>query len=306
MKKIDGCTLRKLREAKGWTQEDLAKKTTRIDKQTISRLERGERSTTRQGTIELLASVLRVEPGVLTGERPMPEVGRRVDTRSKLEVRIAAAPRNALHLVADRYRVERSQIVELAPYLFLCAAEASQRRRRKLAEDARKALDDLEACARQLPHLPGLSEHAYQTDALCSDDESTNRRDLFGRSIELVEVAFDFDEETDNPFTVYLRKIGEQCDGAAKFERWSGSGVPQYRVCPDEAAELVGGDQDRAEEILTGQAALNEMPKEIRQPEMTDKRAEWVRLQAEEYRKESERASKDFLDSLFDGLRSKR
>jgi transcriptional regulator with XRE-family HTH domain len=48
-KNIDPAVLKRLRNAKGWSQEDLATKTKfpgfpKIDKQTISRLERGEQS----------------------------------------------------------------------------------------------------------------------------------------------------------------------------------------------------------------------------------------------------------------------
>ena len=56
-------------------------------------------------------------------------------------------------------------------------------------------------------------------------------------------------------------------------------------MCPEEAAQRVGGDTDRADEILRGQVALNEVPKEISSPEKAKERAEWVRKKAAEYRK---------------------
>ena len=56
-------------------------------------------------------------------------------------------------------------------------------------------------------------------------------------------------------------------------------------MCPEEAAELVDGERERADEILRGEVALNEMPKEIRKQGMERERAEWVRVKAEEYRR---------------------
>ena len=61
---------------------------------------------------------------------------------------------------------------------------------------------------------------------------------------------------------------------------------------------LVGGDRDRADEILRGLVALNEMPKEIRKPEMAKERAEWVRAKAEEEMAE--------FDRLLDGMTKSR
>src|SRR6266516_3302186 len=139
MTRVDPVVLQRLRKAKGWSQEELAGKTKfegqpKIDKQTISRLERGERPKTRSRTIRQLAHALSVDPAVLTGDGLAPDISREssaLDSRSQLNVRVGAAPRNALNLVARRYRVEPSQIVELAPFLFVWAAEESLRRRQE-------------------------------------------------------------------------------------------------------------------------------------------------------------------------------
>src|SRR5260370_39124864 len=66
MTRVDPNVLKRLRIAKRWSQEQLAEKTKlgglpKIDKQTISRLERGVRDKTRNRTIEQLARALSVE-----------------------------------------------------------------------------------------------------------------------------------------------------------------------------------------------------------------------------------------------------
>ena len=83
---------------------------------------------------------------------------------------------------------------------------------------------------------------------------------------------------------MFLSKLVASFGGVATFEDWSESWTPTYRVCSEEAAELVGGDRDRADEILRGTVALNEMPKELRKRGMEKECAEWVRAKAEERR----------------------
>ena len=307
MTKVDPAVLQRLRKAKRWSQEELAEKTRsdgqpKIDKQTISRLERGERAKTRSRTIRQLARALSVDPAVLTGDGPTPNISRdrsALDTRSQLNVRVATAPRNALNLVAWRYRVEPSQIVELAPFLFVWAAEESLRRRQERLSTLDRTLDETKALGAQLCHLsPQINIFSYADDAIAAEQSSINERDLFGSSIklDLIGVGPDFDTDIQNPFAMFLRELVSSLGNVATFDKWSGSWSPAYRVCSEEAAALVGGDRDRADEILRGLVALNEMPKEIRKPEMAEERTEWVRAKAEEYRKEMAE-----LDRLLDG-----
>lgn len=310
MKKVDPNVLKQLRKAKGWSQEELAEKTRlkdlpRIDKQTISRLERGDRAATRSRTIEQLARALNVDSAVLTGEAPAPDMPRErssLDSRSQLNVRAGTGPRNALTLASRRYGVDPSQIVELAPFLFVWAAEESLRQRREHIAEVERACEAAQNTEREIRHLP-LPNFTYSEEKIAAEYESINHRDLFGASIEeedFLDPYFRFDEGTENPFAVFLRKLAAPLGDVATFEEWSGSWTPAYRVCPDEAAELVGGDRERADEILRGLVALNEMPKEIRQLDKTKERAEWVHAKAEEYRRQRECDFAD-LDALFDG-----
>ena len=63
MAKIDPSVLRRLREAKGWTQNELSENTKfgrdpKIDKRTISRLERGMQASTHGRTIRQLVPAI--------------------------------------------------------------------------------------------------------------------------------------------------------------------------------------------------------------------------------------------------------
>ena len=183
-----------------------------------------------------------------------------------------------------------SRIIELAPFLFFWAAEESLRQRRTRIYEKER---DSKAATLDIPYLlePDTSEHEK---AFAAEKESIDRRDLFGRYMIfytdwLEKFAFGFDTEEENPFAIFLRELADSLDGLAEFEAWDGERVPSYRVCFDESAALVGGDADRAEEILDGLVALHEMPKEISQPEKTKERATWVHERAQESREELKR-----------------
>jgi DNA-binding Xre family transcriptional regulator len=273
-------------------------KLAKLNKQTIWRLKTGKVSKVRGLTIEKIAAALKVDRRVLCGEVPAPESDSEpVVSKFQLNVRIGAVARNALTLAARRYRVEPAQIVELAPFLFCWAAEASLRQRRERISEVERACDNAEKLEREIRHFPAPN-FTYSDEKIVGEHESINRRDLFGAWFyecgikNILGVVSSHDFETENPLAIFLRNlVAEICD-VAKFAGWSGDASPNYRVCPEEAAELVGGDTDRADEILRGDIALNEMPKEIfRSPEKAKERAEWVREKAAEYRKE--------LDALF-------
>src|SRR5712691_147869 len=92
--------LKRLREDKGWTQEQLAERA-KINKQTVSRLERGSCADTRPRVVDQLSRALKVEHAVLIGEAPAPLIGRDgepVDPKIESTVRIEPYVRNALHL----------------------------------------------------------------------------------------------------------------------------------------------------------------------------------------------------------------
>jgi transcriptional regulator with XRE-family HTH domain len=99
MNRIDPKILRQLREQKGWSQEKLSEVTQlgrsgRIDKQTISRLERGLTVRTHERTGAQLALALNVEPDVLSGASPAPEM-RAPNEYIQLKLQFAPEHRNA-------------------------------------------------------------------------------------------------------------------------------------------------------------------------------------------------------------------
>ena len=308
MHQIDPVVLKKLRDARKWTQDDLARQS-KINKQTISRLERGEQRRTRQRTVNSLCTVFKIDAAVLAGKSPLPEQQHQapfLGMKSQLNVRIDNAARNALALVALRYNIRASQIIELAPFLFLWAAEQSLRRRRDRLAELKRKLSEAEGLRGQFPHLSNRVGYFPSADnVIWAEEKSIEASDLFGRRIGEADyddtLSEDFMEETENPLTVFLRDIAEQLSAVAEFEDWSPFSSPNYRICPDEAAKLVGGDLERADEILRGLVALHEMPMEMRKADLTRERAEWVRSKAEEHRTRIDEAFPD-LRGIIDSL----
>src|SRR5947209_5530393 len=116
--------LRLLRNRRGLSREELGKKAG-LTAKTIYRLEKSdEAKPIRQANLERLARALGVDPDCLTqegaGTIDVDELS--APTASgvfyQLHVRVDGAIRNALELVARRYDVSISTIVEFAPLLF--------------------------------------------------------------------------------------------------------------------------------------------------------------------------------------------
>src|SRR6516165_3221049 len=179
--------LKQLRELRGLSQDQLAKKAG-LTKQTIYRLERkGERRPIRDGNLDRVARALDFDLEVVIGEVPIPSETTptnpvRDETAYRLNVRVDASIRNAYELVARRYGVTPSKIAQLAPLLFNVVAEGSLKRRRQRLNDLEARLNRAADCEEDFPHWPlSLFEMGDQKEAIRTEEASINSRDLFGK-----------------------------------------------------------------------------------------------------------------------------
>jgi transcriptional regulator with XRE-family HTH domain len=269
---LDGKALAKARTDKGLSQEELSHATKTIsgaknqpiNVSTISRIERkGEPTRVRGRTVDILAQALGVPPAKLSPHQ-------QAQDRDSIRLRINSAARNAMNLVAHRYRIPAVQIVEIAPLLFFIAAEQSIRDR--LARIAKLREAETAVYDARIPHLS--RKLAVNDDEVASEEKSIEKRDLFATEVR-TEATEDWEEI--NPFARYLRDSLEGLPGAPKLVEWPQWG-PKYEICKDEAAVLVGGDERATELILNGIAALHEMPKGS-----PEERAKWVHEQSKRY-----------------------
>ncbi len=170
MPRIVGFTIKRLRKSKRLSLDQLAERA-KLVSATIWRLEQGHDTNAREGTIKKLARALGQEPAVLTGKVALPEIDddSRYEEMSKLKFRITDMAYNTMYLVADRYFVTHEAIVELAPFLFYWAAEASLQRRKSRLEKARRALEDAREAERDILHLPdpvsSSSDEKFESNA---------------------------------------------------------------------------------------------------------------------------------------------
>src|SRR5271166_3313902 len=142
---LNGKALTEARRKKGWTQVELSEATKpKVDVSTISRIERGKPTRVRANTLRALTKALDVQPESLC---PVAEAERDV-----MKLRIETAARNALTLVAHRYRISRESIVEIAPLLFFIAAEQSLKERQSRIADVRASANALFHLYYGIPH----------------------------------------------------------------------------------------------------------------------------------------------------------
>ena len=98
-----------------------------------------------------------------------------------MKLRIGSAARNALTLVALRYKIKREHVIEIAPLLFFIAAEQSLRVRQEKITGMVASARALLALYDGIPHLP--SYWPVDEGVVSSEEESIKARDLFGKKV---------------------------------------------------------------------------------------------------------------------------
>ncbi|CAN5305900.1 hypothetical protein BH11PSE2_BH11PSE2_08450 [soil metagenome] len=262
---FDPAALKLHREKKGMTQEALAL-ASKVDKQTIHRLERGKLKRPHARTLKQLADALKLEvTDLFEGSAPLPaDIQEPFDNRSDMQIRIDNGARNALTLTAIRYGIGQNRIVEIAPFLFVCAAEASLQRRAARLADLEARQTETENRQTLFAHLSSLlTSRELVGDIVDAERASIDQRDLFGEDIPYDGGAIfnsDCDEFSDNPFVRYLADMATSSAAPAASLYWTKYTTPTYEICPEEAADLVGKDAKAAKAILEGEALLHKMP----------------------------------------------
>ena len=289
--KINPDCLRSLRRKKRLSRPQLAERS-EISTRTIQRLENEpERcQKTREDTLNRLAKALDVEPGVLTGDLPLPESDKAPVVNSKpvqIGAQIAPKARLAYDLVKRRYGVSATDIINMAPLFFALLAEGSLAWRREKLEEACEATE-------QLDEIGGFwcgslgSGQTVMADGITAEEDSIDKADLFGEHL------FDdtdaylflddfFDPLTDNPFARYLRKLkdelnvygivdvdGGDLDGRSNFR------FPGYDICRDELGRIANGSSNARWALETGYARISKIPEELMAEEAGEERAKWL------------------------------
>jgi transcriptional regulator with XRE-family HTH domain len=270
---IEPQRLKQVRKARGLTQEELARKA-KLNKQTVYRLETAVGSV-RQANLEKLARSLDVAPEVLTGEAQLPEMNLPAlsaeEAAYQLNVRVDAAVRNSFELVARQYRVSVAKVAQLAPLCFVMLAEASLRDRRRKLTEYEEALGRVGDLGAGFARLPTLANPYEQEQAVEAERESIAHNDLFAEDV--TDPWIDADTADDeNPFERFLKALAARTGEVTVTA--VGPAETDYTVCRSTAMGLVGGDEEVADWLLSGEVPIHRIPKGLKS---VNDRKDWMR-----------------------------
>lgn len=295
MRRINPTALRIARDKKGLSLEKLADRS-RIDKQSIFRIESGKLKRNGKTVVENLSKALGITEDELcaSSNSGAPEVKEEeldeLLSSSQLNLLVSDRARNALSLSAARYKVSLSQIVEIAPLLFCWAAEKSLEQRQKVIDAIKQKNIDLASIEQSHLHPTSFMFHNRSEAIFDAEQKSVNLNDIFGKLIDgdgyESYLPDDYDGARNNPFATYLRKLAENLndatvlEGCEIFEEWDPDGSPNYNVCQSTALSYVANDEIAAVYILEGYVPLHKIPKELREKNKGEERAKWIRDKA--------------------------
>ena len=281
-----------LRKAKNLSRAGLSG-LSKVSVRTIQRLENpAERSNNPRGnTLNRLARALQVEPGVLTGDLPLPDSGNAPapePRRVQISAEIAPKARLAYDLVKRRYGVSTTEIINMAPLFFALLAEGSLARRRKVREEAGEAIRRLDQMSDEVGHWILLGATTVALNAYMLEEESIARADLFGEH--LFSDAHDtfadepFDPSAGNPFASYLGRLTADLDNRSVIDVEDGSlrygapwgRFPDYQLCDADLDGVTNGSADARRALETGHVRLSEVPEELMGGDAGEERAAWL------------------------------
>lgn len=283
--------LRVLRKAKNFSRARLAQ-LSGVSMRTIQRLENPALSNTTPHwtTVERLAKALQIAPGVLTGELPLPQTGKTPAPPQRVQVNAEIAPkaRLAYDLVKSRYGVSATEIINMAPLLFVILAEGSLGWRRKKLEEAGEAIGRLDEMGNEVGYWLFGRATTVALNANTLEDESIAKADIFGDHLFSDSHGTfgddPFDRSTGNPFAAYLRKLATDLEspGVVEVERddlnygspWLR--FPDYDLCNDEIEKVTNDSLNARRALETGRVRLSEIPKELKGDDAGKERAAWL------------------------------
>ena len=272
-----------LRQHRGLDRKRLAK-SARISLKQINRIETEADCERRQFTVERLSQALGVEPGVLTGELPMP-VGEQassipfVEARDggeseSISVRVLPAEKVAYELVKHTYGIYQSDLVRMAPLLLVLVAENSFAWRRKKVEECIELAEKMRDVAEAGPEGKscGFLSFVYgvqrTVEAAEGEQESIEERDLLGHTLDQKgESAFDFgyDPNEGNPFVDYLRFLASEAGSPGYVDPGDiivgdEAGLPAYGVLREKLDWVAGSDPAFREALECRKVRIQDIP----------------------------------------------
>lgn len=280
--------LRRLREERKLSRAKLSERA-KVAQRTIQRLEDDSEAseTPRKLTLERLAGALRVEEGVLTGELPFPDPDEPAIPELdgvQIGAKINPMTRLAYDFIKRRYGVSATEIIDMAPLLFVLLAEGSLAQRRKRVQEAYKATAHLERIRGSMADMQGIIESIG--DSIDSEEASIRETDLFGEGLlsdsKNSWIADPFDPYDTNPFADYLRGLADALDKPSVVFCFptdllgSPPRFPRYSICDGKLNAIANGSDMARSALTSGAVRLDDIPEELIPEGADEARAEWL------------------------------
>jgi transcriptional regulator with XRE-family HTH domain len=276
--------LREVRKKKGLSRKQLSERS-KISERQIARLESETPPSTkvRERTINELAKACHVEPGVLTGEQPLPESEQPAarGERSPINAQVMPEVRLAYDLIKRRYGINQTTIINMAPLFFVLLAESSFAWRRRKLDEVREAANRLNDLGRGSGHLAFAFGVSQALDGADGEESSIENRDLFGTDVAQDTLDLGYDRFRHNPFADFLREIDQKFDRDTvwvdpEFLSEETDDFPDYEVCGAELEKITGGSVKAKIVLEWGYARISDIPDEFWAENATDARIKWL------------------------------
>ena len=279
--------VRQLREDKRLARTRLAAKANLSERQ-LRRIEESDAPTVsvRDNTLMNLARALEVEPSVLTGESPPPKVTPRLAPAERSAIRAMIEPKARLGytLLKQRYGVNATDLINMAPLFFTLLAEGSLAWRQEQLADAEEAME--RAAAFGNGHLACMNAVHRAENGLSCERQSIEALDLFGEKIADDAYQWGYDSSTNNPFADYLRKLADDLGKSDVVSVGHGElgfmslEYPDYDLCGAELDTITNRSSQARWVLEVGHARLDQVPAELRGEDAAEQRAAWLESKA--------------------------
>ena len=299
--------LLELRTRMKFSRQELANKS-KVSPRQIARLESGSvpSDTARESTINRLAKALKVEPGVLIGEIPMPEAippsGAKTGERVQLSALVMPEQYLQYALIKRQYGINPTTLFHAAPMMFALLAESSFMWRREKLKEIEEAADQLHDLG--IGHLSFAKGAADRARAgAYHQNKSIEKGDFFGDDISSEGIELRYDHDTNNPFADYLFYLAEKINNPDVVDvhdesaEMSGplKNFPRVGVCDGELSMISGGSMAAKAALEGGYVRINDIPDELWADDAKSLRANWLKDHLPEKQKELyERLSNPF------------
>jgi len=282
---LDPARLAELRKRRKLSRSDLAEKA-KISVRQIARLESASASsgpTPRGRTVNQLAKALDVEPGVLLGDLPMPDLRPKEEKVERVQISALLWPeiRLAYALIKRRYGVNPTTLFNAAPLMFVLLAEGSLLWRKEKVKEVEEAADQLHNLGSG--HLSFAKSAHRPQDGVYAEKASIEKGDIFGKDIHQDAIEFGYDRSTNNPFSDYLRELAEKIGKkdvikTDELELVSAAldGFPDFNICEGDLEKISGGSSRASLALKNGDVRIADIPDELWADEASEKRRKWL------------------------------